>query len=145
MPAYRIVRARALFRLSLALAALIAAVALLTPLAYAKISLNTIDPILTVSHDGRHVLVSGPLACDRTQPVLMRVTVTQRTTGAIAEGYATVIGSTTERHWQIHAHTLGGPKFEPGAATVVGLARSGWIGHADDAHQWLVNVTLVEN
>ena len=33
--------------------------------------------------------------------------------------------------------------FEAGPATVVGLARSSINGHATDAHQWLVNVTLL--
>ena len=33
--------------------------------------------------------------------------------------------------------------FEAGPATVVGLARSSVNGQATDAHQWLVNVTLL--
>jgi len=33
--------------------------------------------------------------------------------------------------------------FEAGPVTVAGLARSSINGHATDAHQWLVNVTLL--
>jgi hypothetical protein len=115
------------------------------PLAFARIAQNTIDDVAIVSHNGRHLLVSGPLSCDQNQRVVMRVTVTQRTTGAVAEGYTTFIGTVAEQQWEVHATTLGIRGFQPGPATVVALARSaGAPGRPDDAHQWLVNVTLVE-
>ena len=115
------------------------------PLVFAKITLNTIDDVATVSRNGRQLLVSGPLSTDQTQPVELRVTVTQRSTGAVAEGYTTFIGTVAEQQWEVHATTLGFRGFEPGPAVVVALARSyGGPGRPDDAQQWLVNVTLVE-
>jgi hypothetical protein len=119
----------------------------LAPLAFAKITLNTVDPLATVSHNGRHIRVTGPLSCDQTQPVSMRVTVTQRSTGAVAEGYTTFIGTIVSQQWTVHARTKGQKSFEPGPAVVVALAQSKVIpgaGGADDAQQWLVNITLVE-
>jgi hypothetical protein len=45
----------------------------------------------------------------------------------------------------VTAHALGNAEFEPGPATAVAFARTTTSpGQPDDAHQWLVNVTLVE-
>ena len=47
--------------------------------AFAKIAMNTIDPVGIVAHNGRHVTVTGPLAITAGERARMRVTVTQRT------------------------------------------------------------------
>jgi hypothetical protein len=120
---------------------------ILGPLAFARIAYNTIDATATLSPNGRHIRLAGPISCDQTQPVFMRVTVTQRSTGAVAEGYAYFTGTVFPQQWQVHAHAIGPTAFVPGPATAVGLARSSTspgLGGPDDAHQWLVNVTLVE-
>ncbi len=117
----------------------------LAPLAFARVTYNTIDSVARVSHGGRHVDLTGPIVCDQTQAVRMRVTVTQRTTGAVAEGYASFTGTQETQTWHVHAVARGPDRFVPGDATAVGLAMStGSPGHNDDAHQWLVPVTLVE-
>jgi hypothetical protein len=54
--------------------------------AFAKIVQNTIDPVATLSEQGRHLTLTGPLAVTAGERVALRVTVTQRTTGALAEG-----------------------------------------------------------
>jgi hypothetical protein len=124
--------------------AILAAAAVFAPLAYAKLSANTIDTVATLSGNNRRIHVTGPFSCDQTQPVFMRVTVTQRSTGAIAEGTAELIGTVAPQQWHIVAKAIGSTAFEPGLATVVALAKSTAApGHPDDAHQWLVNVTLV--
>jgi hypothetical protein len=71
------------------------------------------------------------------------VTVAQRSTGAVAEGHAFLTGTGTTNQWEVEATDQGGATFEAGPATVVALARSSINGHATDAHQWLVNVTLL--
>ena len=60
----------------------------LAPLALARILTNTIDPVAIVSGNGLHVLVTGPIACMEGERASLRVTVTQRETGALAEGVA---------------------------------------------------------
>ena len=50
-------------------------------------------------------------------------------------------GSTNQ--WQVVARAQGKATFEPGPATAVGLAVSTIRGNTTDAHQWLVDVTLV--
>jgi hypothetical protein len=74
----------------------------------------------------------------------MRVTVTQRSTGAVAEGQLVFDCSTTQQEWQVHANVLGRETFQPGPARAVAMARTTTDrGETDDAHQWLVDVTLV--
>jgi hypothetical protein len=112
--------------------------------AFAKLAANTVNPLSALSGNGKELRVTGPISCTMTQPVLLRVTVTQRATGAAAEGYARLVCTTTTQQWQVIAHASGNTPFEPGSATVVVVARSAVAhGQFDDAHQWLVNVTLV--
>jgi hypothetical protein len=71
------------------------------------------------------------------------VTVTQRSTGAVAEGVIFFTGSGQTNQWEITTVAEGRATFQAGPATVVGLARSSSKGQTTDAHQWLVNVTLL--
>jgi len=112
--------------------------------AFAKIVSNTIDPIARVGANGRHLIVTGPVRTDMVQPVFLHVTVTQRSTGAIAEGVATFTGTGNDQQWEVHAFARGRETFAEGPATAVAFARSATShGEFDDSHQWLVNVTLV--
>jgi hypothetical protein len=111
--------------------------------AFAKISLNTIDPIGIVTHKGRQVTVTGPIAVTDGERTELRVTVTQRSTGAVAERVIFFAGSGATNQWEITATAEGRAGFQAGSATVVGLARSSIHGQPTDAHQWLVNVTLL--
>jgi hypothetical protein len=47
-------------------------------------------------------------------------------------------------HWQVRALTQDRETFQQGLATVVAVGRAVSGGRADDAHAWLVNVTLSE-
>jgi len=109
----------------------------------AKISINTIDTIGMATDKGRHVTVTGPIAVTDGERTELRVTVTQRSTGAVAEGVVFFTGTGQTNQWEIMAVAEGRAAFRAGPATVVGLARSSSQGQATDAHQWLVNVTLL--
>jgi hypothetical protein len=106
-----------------------------------------LTPSPFVSAQGRQLAVTGPLVSDTAgEKVLLRVTVTQRTTGAFAEGvteFATK-GSFTTNQWHVLATAQGKAVFEPGPATAVGVAVTSTPGQATDAHQWLVNITVVK-
>jgi len=110
--------------------------------AFAKVVVNTIDPIATVN--GRHVILTGPIRCDEGQTVTIGVTVTQRPTGALAEGQTRLICTGDTQHWEIDAATHGNETFESGTATAVAVGRTTDRGVTDDAQQWLVQVTLAE-
>ena len=118
----------------------------LAPSAYGKITSNTIDPFAALTEQGRHIIATGPIECTAGQKAYLRVTVTQRTTGARAEGRTRIIceGIGTRQQWEVHASTLGKKSFEVGDAIAVALARTTKRGNTDDAHQWLVPITLVE-
>jgi hypothetical protein len=110
---------------------------------FAKLAANTIDPVGIVSDNGRHVALTGPVSATSGDRVEMQVMVTQRSTGAVAEGIVFFTGTGEVTQWAVTAATCGPAAFEPGPATVVALALTSVKGQPDDAHQWLVNVTLV--
>ena len=112
------------------------------PVAYAKIVINTIDPVATVSDNGRRIVLTGPIQTDVVERIFLRVTVTQRTTGAVAEGIAILRGTGALQHWEVQAKTRGKASFEAGPATAVAIGITGDRGHTTDARQWLVNITL---
>ena len=112
--------------------------------AFARLVLNTIDPVGIVADNGRHVTLTGPLAVTAGEQISLRVTVTQRSTGAVAEGRAILTGTGTTNQWEVTAAVEGDETFEAGPATAVAIARTSAGGQATDAHQWLVNITLVK-
>jgi hypothetical protein len=112
--------------------------------AVAKILVNTIDPVATVADDGRHLVVTGPVACTAGERAHLRVTVTQRDTGAVAQGHTFIRCNGDTQQWKVHAATQGKEPFQAGAATAVALDRTTRLGDPTDAHQWLVEITLVE-
>ena len=71
------------------------------------------------------------------------MTVTQRSTGAVAEGRTLITCTGNIQQWEIHASTQGNETFQDGPATAVAIARTTSRGEATDAHQWLVAITLV--
>jgi hypothetical protein len=115
----------------------------LAPLAFARIVSNTIDPLATVTDHGRLVIATGPVTCTRGEQTFLRVTVTQRATGAVAEGRSRVVCTGNSQHWEVHAATQGKATFDEGPAVAVAIARTADRGEITDAHQWLVNITLV--
>ena len=103
--------------------------------ALARVSYNTIDTVGIVADKGRQVTVTGPIAVTAGERTELRVTVTQRSTGAVAEGVIFFTGTGQTNHWELTAVAEGRATFEAGPATVVGLARSSINGQATDAHQ----------
>jgi hypothetical protein len=133
----------------LSIGAVVAALlgAVVATAALAKIVKNTIDPVAIVTDHGRQIIATGPISCTRGERALLHVTLTQRATGAVAEGRtrAKCRGEGVEQQWEVHASTHGDERFEEGVATAVALARTTRRGASSDAHQWLVEVTLVDD
>lgn len=95
-----------------------------------------IDPVATLSADGRHVLVGGPLTCPEGATFRLRVSVTQRASGAYAEAIKTFACTGTAQHWSASARRTGGERFSAGAVEVCALGRTFAGGRVTDAHQW---------
>ena len=112
--------------------------------AFARVATNTIDPVGIVADKGRQLTLTGPLAFTAGETAHLRVTVTQRTTGAVAEGELVLTGTGTTNQWEVTATAQGRATFAAGPATAVAIAYTTLRGQATDAHQWLVNVTLVK-
>ena len=91
----------------------------------------------------RFHIVTGPLACTAGERVFVRVTVTQRATGAVAEGRTRLWCTGARQHWTVHAGSQGEETFQEAPAVAVAVARTTADGAITDAHQWLVELTLV--
>ena len=134
-------RKPSLSRVSIYTLGLMAAISVAS--ANAGIQSNTIDPAAEVSEKGRHVRITGPIACTVGQRAEIYVTLTQRATGAVAMGRSHFICTGYIQQWEVRAATHGREDFETGAASAVALGITSKRGKADDAHQWLVPITLV--
>lgn len=113
------------------------------PRAFAGITANTIDPVAVLANHGQTLLLNGPVECTAGERAWLRVTVTQRTTGAMAVGRTRFTCTGTPRQWAVQAAIQGHATFADGPATAVAVARTRDHGEATDAHQWSVNITLV--
>ena len=105
---------------------------------------NTINPVAIVSSDGREIVVSGPIRCDEGNCFQIRVTVTQRTTGAVAETVWNGDCVGRVQKWEVTALAKGESRFEEGPAQASALLTSARGGKALDAYQWCVDVILAE-
>ena len=113
------------------------------PLAFAGVILNTIDQVAIVTDTGRHLIVTGPFECTAGERSHIGLTVTQRSTGAVAEGRTIDTCTGGAQQWEVDASTRGAETFEEGPATAVAVGRTTDRGETTDAHQWLVEITLV--
>ena len=116
---------------------------LVSPLALARIVRNTIDATAIATKGGRNLIVTGPLECSSGERVHVFVSVTQRTTGAIADGRGLLVCTGEESPWTVEAEVQGKATFDSGPAVAVAIAWTVRRGVTTDAHQWLVPVTLV--
>ena len=101
------------------------------------------DSILAVSNNGRRIFVTGKLNCTAGDRVQVLARLTQRTTGAVAEG--TWKGECTGhlQVWDTEAVSRSEAKFENGASEAVAFGVDSVDGKATDVLQWLDDVTLV--
>jgi hypothetical protein len=114
----------------------------IVPLAFAGITIDTtIDTSAIVTDKGRHIIVTGFIGCDAGQRAFIRVTVTQRSTGTVAEAQTRITCTGAIQQWEVQVSSK--ERFQEGAATSVALARTTDRGSTDDAHQDLVDITLV--
>ena len=115
-----------------------------SPTTLARITYNTVDPMAVLTDDGRHLIVTGPIECTPGERAYLAVTVSQRTTGAIAEGRGIATCTGLTQQWDVNLEFQGREVFDDGPALAVAIARTTMHGVATDAHQWLVPVTLID-
>jgi hypothetical protein len=68
--------------------------------------------------------VTGPIACTEGLTAYVRVTVTQRETGAVAQSHTRITCTGDTQEWEVHAGIHGKETFEEGPATAVALGRT---------------------
>ncbi len=112
--------------------------------AFARIAIHSNDvQTVTFVDDNFHKLrVTGHIICDAGGTAHFRVTITQRTTGAVAEGVASIACTGEMQEWKVLARVKGQQGFEEGPVTVVYFTRTREGKEIGDAHQWLTVLTL---
>jgi hypothetical protein len=94
---------------------------------------------------GGHVQIAGHAACAEGAVADLRVTITQRGTGAIAEGTTRIACRGGEVPWDLQASTVGRGALSAGPATACGLLRVPGGDDPPDAFQWCRDdIELVE-
>ncbi|MFP3939104.1 MAG: hypothetical protein ACOC7L_03515 [Acidobacteriota bacterium] len=120
--------------------------------ARAGVYLNTFEAVAFLAPDGRAGQVTVKLGCDRGERFRLRVTVSQRATGAVAEGRARGVctGDRVREDFQlvpVPVRAVGDARFDEAlSATVAGLAITtvGRRGSSErtDLHQWIPDFQL---
>jgi hypothetical protein len=102
---------------------------------------SAFDPTATIlSRDGRHLEVSGPIACPAGARLeRLRVTVTQD--GALAEGSTRGVCDGEGQQWRVDIRAAGGG-FLAGPALACGLAVVEDDSGLADTHQWCRDILL---
>lgn len=126
---------RSMKRLPL-LAVLALLLALAAQPASAAISRNTIDPVATVGPHGRLARVSGPIACDAGEWLVIRITVDQASTGAWGRGLTILRCSGELQQWSVPVVAFSRASFAPGAAQACAFGVTTANGVVTDTRQW---------
>jgi len=130
-------------RVRLVTTVLAATTALAAP-ASAGVVLNTIDGEATLDDAGRVVEVTGPIRCTQAERATIRVTLSQRTTGAVAEGRWRGTCRRTTTTWTAKRFVQqGSATFRPGSAKACALGVTRRAGTVTDAKQWCQPIRLV--
>ena len=95
-----------------------------------------------LTNGGRGVNVSGPIGCPAGDSVQLRATVSQRSTGAVAQGFWNKVCAGSGQHWHTTASVTDGVTMSAGCVHATGLAIVRHAGKPVDAFQWLRTVTL---
>ena len=100
------------------------------------------DRAALLTNGGGTVLVSGPVTCRVGDSVRIRATVSQASTGAVAEGLWSKRCTGTLMHWHITAIVTDGAHFSAGGGHGAGLAIIRRHGMPGSAIQWIRPLTL---
>jgi hypothetical protein len=130
-------------RAPVVIALMAATMTALTASASAGVVLNTIDREASLDAGGHVVAVTGPIRCSQVERATVRVTVSQRTTGAVAEGQWRGLCRRSTRTWTAKRFVpQGSATFQAGGAQVCALAVTRRAERATDAKQWCRAIEL---
>jgi len=137
------IKSKAALKRELLVVALMATTMIALPAsASAGVVLNTIDREAILGAGGR-VAVTGPLRCSGVERARIRVTVSQRTTGAVAEGRWRGLCRRTTKTWTATRFVPhGAAMFKTGTAQVCALAVTRRAERPTDAKQWCRRIKL---
>jgi hypothetical protein len=102
------------------------------------------DTQAALLQSGRLLRVKGPVGCSRTERMAIRVTVTQRAAGAVAEGWWRGLCRVRRATWTAREVGIQGRQvFRAGRAQACALGTTRRAGRVTEAHQWCETIRLV--
>ena len=107
-------------------------------------SLQTINAVATLRSKGGEVLVEGPIQCEKHEMLRLRVTVSQRTTRALAEGNLEQEATGRVQCWEVVAKRQHAESFEEGPGEACVLATTWHHGTLTDVAQWRGELVIME-
>lgn len=108
-----------------------------------SVRVTRFDPALSLNASGRRVFVTGTVECTQGEKVQLHLTISQRLTGAVAEGNWKGVCTGNPQVWETDAVTQADGKFQLGAAQAVGFGVTISQGKPTDAIQWFDDITLL--
>jgi hypothetical protein len=120
--------------LLMTLAGIAALAALLAGNALSAMTGNTIAPTATI--EGKRVLATGLVACTAGQRLELEITVTQRSSGAVARGKRNTRCTGSTEEIPVRLKTRGKARFAPGNAEACAFGVNRDRQQVVDAHQW---------
>ena len=142
-PAFHIESKPPLKRALLVMALMATTMIALTASASAGVVLNTIDREASLDAGGHVVEATGPIRCSQVERATIRVTVSQRTSGAVAEGRWRGRCRRSTRTWTATRFVpQGAAIFEAGRAQACALAVTRRAKRGTDAKQWCRTIEL---
>ncbi len=100
-----------------------------------------VDTGLPIRTDGRHVSMTGPMACDPGEGWEVTATLLQRGSRGTGRSEGMCRGDIQE--WVVRVVAEGGGTFEPGAARGCAVLRTLSQGAETDRHEWCNDIRLV--
>jgi hypothetical protein len=104
---------------------------------------TTVGNSARLGTDAKTVAIDGVVACATCRTFTLGATVSQRTSGAVAQGGVRCVCHGARERWTLTARAREGTRFRQGGARVcVWIIARRAAGRAIDAEQWCENVTL---
>lgn len=99
---------------------------------------------LVLTADGEHIIAKGHVGCTAGEEYIIRATITQASTGAVAEGQTQAECTGDKQRWKARTDVLAPNEFVLGPVLACGLIRTHKGNSYTDAWQWCETVTLIK-
>lgn len=109
----------------------------------ALMSRNTIEPVGSLSWDGRQAFISGPIGCALEESFELRIIIAQQGAESSGSYSGRCLGGI--QRWTVAVSALAGTRFMPGPARVCTVGALRQQGSVIDMRQWCRDIALLDD